>query len=86
MTEKTNAPFTPDQVASINAYQISGVFHPFTCGSEGCGFDLKAIEGTLECPKCDYTQDWVHAWMADWSWKPPEGGLFPGAPPKQGSS
>lgn len=68
--------FTPDQVESINAYQRAGVFHPFTCGTEGCGTDLVAHEEGLRCPRCAYTQDWVHGFMADWSWVPPEDQTF----------
>lgn len=29
----TKAPFTPDQVANINAFQDRGRMHPFTCMS-----------------------------------------------------
>jgi len=71
----TQAPFDPDQVASINAFQKAGVMHSFTCGTDLCGASLVAEERGLKCPKCEYTQDWVHAFMADWSWKPPEGSL-----------
>lgn len=30
------APFTPEQIESLNRYQPSGVFHPFTCGGDMC--------------------------------------------------
>ena len=30
---KIKAPFTPEQVINLNAYQKQGHFHPFTCGS-----------------------------------------------------
>lgn len=69
------APFTDDQVESINAYQKAGVMHPFTCGS-GCGPDLVASVAALACPACGYRQDWVHGFMADWSWKPEPGSLY----------
>lgn len=61
--------FTPDEIASMNAYQESGVFHPFTCGF--CGNDLIAREDGWYCPTsgCLYRQEWAHAWMKDWSWK-----------------
>lgn len=86
---KVTAPFTPDQVESLNAYQVSGVFHEFTCGSDEAHENefnppLIAAEGGWVCsaPLCDYTQDWAHGAMADWSWKrvaagewrPPESG------------
>lgn len=31
-----NAPFTEEQVRSLNQYQFSGVFHPFTCANPEC--------------------------------------------------
>ena len=66
----TKAPWTPDQVESLNAYQKSGVRHPFTCGAPGCGADLVASVHGWACPQCNlWTQDWCHGWMADWSWK-----------------
>jgi hypothetical protein len=58
-------PFTEDQVESLNAYQIAGKFHPFTCG---CGSNLIATEKGWICNDCDNTQDWAHEFMADWSW------------------
>jgi hypothetical protein len=37
MEEKyARAPFTSEQVESLNAYQVSGVMHPFTCGNDDC--------------------------------------------------
>lgn len=74
------APFTDDQVNSLNAYQVAGVMHPFTCGNrsershvwrDGDG-DLGLLMATpagWTCPQCDYTQDWAHGFMADWSWR-----------------
>lgn len=71
------APFTPDEVESLNGYQCSGVMHPFTCGSgnrrdaahtDGEGV-LVAQEDGWHCPFCDYRQSWCHPWMADWSWR-----------------
>lgn len=61
------APFSTEQVKCINNYQKSGKFHPFTCGE--CGNDLIAIEEGLICPTetCEYTQDWVHGFMANFN-------------------
>ncbi|MGE5510507.1 MAG: hypothetical protein ACM31O_04545 [Bacteroidota bacterium] len=73
------APWTPEQVEALNAYQRSGRFHPFTCGNDR--FDqahavytitnglsdygiLIATEQGWICPCCDYRQDWAHAAMA----------------------
>jgi hypothetical protein len=69
--------FTPDEVESLNAYQKSGMFHPFTCGSgnrtddkhlDGEGI-LVATEDGWTCSYCEYKQDWAHDWMKDGSWK-----------------
>jgi hypothetical protein len=73
------APFTPEQVASLNAYQEAGVMHPFTCDNEMHGsreFVLVATETGWRCRSrwCDYYQTWAHAAMADWSWQPQPAG------------
>ncbi|HEY6018491.1 MAG TPA: hypothetical protein VIY48_00890 [Candidatus Paceibacterota bacterium] len=65
------APFTEDQVASINAYQASNVGHPFTCGSnrhKEQALLIAQVNGWY-CPLCDYGQSWAWNWMADWSWE-----------------
>ena len=63
--ELINAPFTPDQVNTLNAYQDLGITHPYTCalrsqhpGEEGI---LIATTKGWKCPedKCEYTQDWA---------------------------
>jgi hypothetical protein len=80
MTGKITAPFTDDQVKSLNAYQVSGVMHPFTCahcrdqlGTYADGvFNDRLLVATNEgwtCPTCDTTQDWTWEWMADWKWE-----------------
>lgn len=63
------APFTADQVKSLNEFQETGMMHPFTCAK--CPSDLIATPDGWKCstPGCDYTQDWCHEFMADWSWK-----------------
>jgi hypothetical protein len=63
------APFTDEQVKSLNDYQSSGVFHDFTCGN--CGNALHASNDGWHCstPGCDYAQDWAHSWMADDNWR-----------------
>ena len=67
------APFTDDQVVSLNAYQASGVMHPFTCGQRDLpghkpSDRLWASTNGWFCEHCDYTQDWAHGFMADWGW------------------
>lgn len=69
---KIYAPFTEDQVESLNSYQKSGQFHPFTCCShEGCvrseheGGLLKAREEGWICPCGKWTQKWAWKFMAE---------------------
>lgn len=75
------APFTPDQVESLNGYQQSGLMHPFTCADvvhddtdDEVFADpvlLVATEAGWVCPRedCDYTQGWAHDWMANGLWR-----------------
>lgn len=55
------APWTDEQVADLNYYQDSGVFHPYTCGNDECRHkfrdNLIATNAGWICPHCDYTQD-----------------------------
>jgi hypothetical protein len=73
--EIIHAPFTADQVASMNAYQKSGSGHPFTCGNDNCPGAgdgeriLVADTYAWHCPRCSYLQTWAHRFMGDWSWK-----------------
>jgi hypothetical protein len=68
--------FTTDEVESLNVYQKSGMFHPFTCGGDrtdenhldGEGL-LVATEEGWYCPFCEFRQSWAHEFMKDWSWK-----------------
>jgi hypothetical protein len=69
MSERIKAPFTPDQVTVLNAYQQAGLMHPFTCSNHrapdhGAGCVLVATVRGWVCPYCDYTQDWAHTFMA----------------------
>jgi len=66
---KIVAPWTPDTVDALNAFQAWGVMHPFTCGidsTHGTG-KLHATEQGWKCTdsECDYRQNWAHAFMAD---------------------
>lgn len=72
MPELSLAPWATAEVASLNAFQASGVIHPFTCGSDGeppCNSVLVATPAGWECPGCDYRQNWAISWMADGSWR-----------------
>lgn len=63
------APFTDDQVTSLNGYQQAGLFHPFTCGNDSSHELLVATAAGWQCPSCDYRQNWAHDWMADNGWQ-----------------
>jgi len=72
--EKTSAPWDDEQIRSLNTYQQSGVWHPFTCGTghhEDGEVLLVASPSGWMCERddCDYEQYWAWAWMADWSWR-----------------
>lgn len=69
MAKMAEAPFTPEQVESLNGFQKCGCVHPFTCGGDKCRSDLVATEEGWVCPNCDYTQNWAHEFMADGSWR-----------------
>jgi hypothetical protein len=68
--------FTLEEVKSLNAFQRSGVRHPYTCGwdhrdahhLDGEGV-LVATERGWICLYCDYTQESAHSWMKNWRWK-----------------
>lgn len=64
-TERSVPPWTPNQVASLNAYQRCGYRHPFTCQ---CGAEFVANRNGWECPNCTNVQGWAHAYMTDWRW------------------
>lgn len=61
------APWTPEQVDALNAYQQLGYVHEFTCpGHDGGGSRVLIAEADgWHCPSCDYIQDWAHDAMAD---------------------
>lgn len=60
-------PWTPEEVCNLNEWQQEfAIVHPFTCGTEGCGGEMRATESGWECA-CGYSQNWAHAFMADGS-------------------
>lgn len=62
------APWTDDQLASLICFQHDGRWHEFTCGV--CGRPLLATHHGWVCVCGEYTQNWAHEFMTDWSWKP----------------
>lgn len=68
----SRAPWTPEQVAALNARQRDGSYHPFTCGGNRTDANHLDGEGVLVatpdgwvCPYCDYRQNWAHAEMLE---------------------
>lgn len=72
------APFTPEQVLRLNAFQISGRYHPYMCRwPHDEQVRLVATLHGLVCPRrCLYTQDWALASTASY----PSFGRAPLAP------
>lgn len=71
---QVHAPWTEDQVASLNAYQVSGVFHPFTGNNDLLPFGVDDVlvaqeDGWHSTADASYRQTWAWGWMADWSWR-----------------
>jgi hypothetical protein len=72
VTDQIRAPWTPEQVAALNRFQLRGGMHPFTCGASHAGPSPALVArpdgwhcpGTYRAP-CDYRQDWAHRFMAD---------------------
>lgn len=75
MRDKLVAPWTEEQVATLNRYQASGIGHQYTCGWDTCGgkeetglrMPLVATDRGWCCSwrECSYTQDWAHGFDAD---------------------
>jgi len=66
---RVTAPWTEEQVRSLNGYQASGRFHPFTYGDGADQVDLIATrDGWVACDGGPVVQDWAHGFMADGSW------------------
>lgn len=70
MTDKIRAPWTIQQVDTLNRFQREAGMHPFTCGHEHPAHPNAILEATTNGWRCyvldcEYTQDWAHAFMAD---------------------
>ena len=70
---RSHAPWSRDEVASLNAYQASGVMHPFTGYARGLdGEDTILIatpRGWVEREEGPVVQRWAHSFMVNWDWK-----------------
>lgn len=68
-----SAPFTGEQVQSMNGFQTRSMMHPMTCRADDCRVTYGAGPMTATtlgwmCRHCDYRQDWTFIFTADWSW------------------
>lgn len=62
-----HAPWTDDEVQSLNDYQQCGVFHEFNSIN---GVTLIATrDGWVEKEGGPVVQMWCHPWMADGQWR-----------------
>lgn len=71
LEHRVKAPFTDEQVRSLNDYQTNSIFHAFTCGSGSDHGPLLARPDGMVCQGagCSYRQEWVNRFMADHSWR-----------------
>lgn len=85
--EKVEAPWTDDQVASLNAYQHAGVFHPFTGTRQPNGDEtilIATCDGWIEREGGPVVQTWAHPAMANWQWQTFQEWLLLGAKEPRG--
>lgn len=76
---RSYAPWSGEEVDSLNGFQRSGAMHPLTCPSRGDGQHVARPEvdlGTLTatsvgwiCPDCDYRQNRAHEFMVNGEWR-----------------
>lgn len=64
---KKSAPWTQDEVDSLNACQADGRVHEFT--SVNGHILIATLEGWLAVPGGEVVQTWAHSFMCDWSWQ-----------------
>lgn len=68
--QRTAPPWTSTQTTSLNAYQMSEVFHPYTCDVH-TDRRLNATLNGWRCPvkDCDKAPGWAWQWTADNAWR-----------------
>lgn len=60
--EKTEPPWTDEQVEKLREWQACGWVHPFTC----CRHTTMEVEPDgFHCPDCKRVQKWAHSFMLD---------------------
>lgn len=65
---KTFAPWEPQQIESLRAYQQSTAFFPFVC-KYNHDHILTAQKNALVCDQCGDKRTWAYEWMLDFSWR-----------------
>jgi hypothetical protein len=75
MRDRVYAPWDDYTVDTLNRFQMSHLWHPFTCPKRDKpghhphkDADLGQLIATpdgFKCPDCHYTQNWAHAFMAN---------------------
>lgn len=73
--ERVEAPWTQEQVDSLNGYQQAGCFHPFTGERKANGDQVDLIatpEGWVEVAGGPVVQTWAYRAMTDGAWKDTE--------------
>lgn len=63
---RVEAPWSQDQVNSLNEYQDAGCFHPFTHESKNL---IATTDGWVVAIGEPVIQTWAHQFMTDWAWK-----------------
>lgn len=63
------APWTAEEVKSLNEFQQCDAWHPFTCGKCRANLVATALGWRCNTFACDYIQDWAHDWMANGKWR-----------------
>jgi len=69
---RVDAPWSEEQVASLNAYQKAGVMHPFTGTRKPNGDETILIAtpaGWVEEEGGPVVQTWAHDFMANGAWR-----------------
>jgi hypothetical protein len=67
------APWSDEQVATLNRWQKLGYVHEFTCPGDGCKVRvLTARKSGWVCEGCGYQQTWAHDFMLGPASRPPK--------------
>jgi hypothetical protein len=67
MFKNVNAPFSEQQMASLQRFQACEMMHPYTC--HHCSHKLVPIVDGLLCPEHGLVQTWVIGFTANGGWQ-----------------